>query len=163
MARRIYIYQNKYTWLIVLVVIALIFFLWYYFKNNKGSRQGEKCPDGRNIPPNGDCGTNAVIVGSTDTAIVVPDPNGCIAVSKYITNSFPLTLGMKGNLVKTLQENLNKYFNTGLKADGYFGCKTLDAIVKNLGTQTVDIQLYSNSAAWTLANPNVVQSPNITG
>lgn len=165
MARRIYVYRKEYTWLIVLTVIALIIFLIVYFKNSGAAREGEKCPDGRDIPDSGDCGTNEVIK-DTDGAIVVtpvvPDPNGCITVSRYITNSFPLSLGMKGSFVKTLQENLNKYFNAGLKADGYFGCKTLDAVIKNLGVKQVDMVLYNNSAAWTLAVPPVMQSPNTT-
>lgn len=166
MARYRYIYKNKYTWLIVLTVLALILFLWYYFKNSGVARQGEKCPDGRDIPSNGDCGSNEVIVdptGAIKVTPVTPDANGCITVSKYITNSFPLALGMKGAFVKTLQENLNKYFNAGLKADGYFGCKTLDAVIKNLGVREVDMLLYNNSAAWTLKNPPLTLSPNTTG
>lgn len=164
MARRIYIYKNQYTWLIVLVVLALILFLWYYFRNSGSSRQGEKCPDGRSIPENGDCGTNDVVKDSTGAIVVpiiTPDINGCITVSKYITNSFPLTLGMKGSFVKILQENLNTYFNSGLKTDGYFGCKTLAAVIKNLNVQTVDIQMFNNPSLWT--TPPLSLSPNTTG
>lgn len=164
MAKRIYIYKNKYTWIIVLVVLALIFFLWYYFKNGGVTEQGEKCPDGSAIPSNGDCGTKPVVKDSTGAIIVtpqIPDANGCITVSRYVTNIFPLSLGMKGSLVKALQENLNKYFSAGLKADGYFGCKTLAAVVKNLNVQAVDLQLFNNPGLWT--PPTVSLSPNTTG
>lgn len=163
MARRIYVYKKQYTFWIVLTVIALILFLWYYFKNSGADREGEKCPDGRNIPANGDCGTGEVIKDSTGAIIVTPqapDINGCITVSKYITNSFPLSLGMKGSFVKALQENLNKYFNAQLKADGYFGCKTLDALIRNIGMQTIDMQVFNSPQLW--VSPPITLSPNTT-
>lgn len=165
MARRIYVYRKQYTFWIILTVLALILFLWYYFKNSGAAREGEKCPDGRNIPPGGDCGTNVVVkdsAGAIKVTSTTPDANGCITVSKYITNSFPLALGMKGSLVTTLQKNLNKYFTAGLTLDPYFGCKTLNAVIKNLKVREVDMVLYNNSAAWTLTNPPLTLSPNTT-
>lgn len=166
MARRIYVYKKEHTWIIVLVVLALIFFLWYYFRNSGAAREGEKCPDGSNIPSNGDCGSKPVVKDSTGAIIVtpqIPDANGCITVSRYITNSFPLALGMKGSLVKALQENLNKYLNSGLKADGYFGCKTLNAVISGLKVESVDMQLFNNPQLWSpITLPPITQSPNTT-
>lgn len=137
--------RQQYATATVIVVILLIAFLWYYFRSKK---QVEKCPDGRDIPASGNCADNGVLLDASGNQVVtpvVPDSNGCIQPSSYIVNSFPLALGMKGESVKYLQIALNMNFKANLKEDGYFGCKTFDALKKGFGVETVDMEFFKNN------------------
>lgn len=130
---------------IVVVVILLVIFLIYYF--TKTSKE-EKCPDGRGIPSSGDCGDNPIRLDSAGQQIVTPIPsadnNGCIPPSSYKTNAFPLGVGMRGDLVKQWQKGMNKTYKAGLAEDGYLGCKSLNAAVKYLNTQSIDAEVFKN-------------------
>ncbi len=87
----------------------------------------------------------------------IPDTNGCIQPSSYIPAFFPIGLGMKGDTVKQLQTSLNVQFKAKLKQDGYFGCKTLDALKKAFNVEAVDAELFKNKIQATIpeALPNV--------
>lgn len=138
--------KQKYTLAITITVILLIAFLFYYFRNRK---KGEKCPDGRGIPLSGNCADNAQLFDENGNAIVTPsntDINGCVQPTSYIVNYFPLTLGMKGDLVKQVQTVL------GITTDGYFGCKTLDAVIKKSNVREIDAERFKNVYT---ENPNI--------
>lgn len=141
--------KQKYAVATTVVVILLIIFLWYYFRSR---RRGEKCPDGRDIPNSGNCSDNPSILDSTGAVVVtpvVPDANGCVQPSSYITNAYPLTLGMKGDLVKMVQIKLNTSFLSliggKLKEDGYLGCNTFNAIKKAWNIETIDAEFFKNN------------------
>jgi len=137
--------RQKGTLYISIVIILLILFIWIYFRNEK---KGEKCPDGRSIPLSGNCADNAPLTDSNGNAIVTaqtPDVNGCIQPSSYITNSFPLGLGMKGQFVKDLQSALNVQYGESLQEDVYFGCNTLKAVKKAFNLNTIDAEFYKNN------------------
>lgn len=136
------------------VALALVAFLIYFFTTRK---HGEKCPDGRDIPPlSGDCSDNAPKKDKAGNELppepVKADNSGCIPPSKYITNAFPLTLGMRGELVRGLQMALNVQFASKLKEDGYLGCQTFAAMKKNFDKETMDAQFYNDH----IITPNIV-------
>lgn len=138
--------RQKYALWTSVVVILLIAFLWYYFRQRK-LQKTEKCPDGRNIPATGNCADNPPLVDSSGNVIVtpsVPDASGCTQPSSYVTNAFPLGLGMKGDLVKQLQMSLNVQYGNKLTEDGYFGCFTLEAVRKAFNVDVVDAQLFKD-------------------
>lgn len=127
------------------VILLLVILLFIFFRNR---RRGEKCPDGRSIPASGNCADNPLLKdenGNTVVTPVTPDSNGCIQPSVYIVNAFPLTVGMKGDLVKQVQIRLNSDYSANLTEDGYFGCNTLAAVKKALGVQTIDAELFKNA------------------
>lgn len=137
--------RQKYATATIIVVILLIAFLWYYFRSRK---KGERCPDGRSIPSTGNCADNEPIRDSTGAVVVtptVPDSNGCVQPSSYVTNYFPLELGMKGDTVKQLQASLNIQFKSNIVEDGYFGCRTFDALKKTFNIETVDLEFFKNN------------------
>ena len=137
--------RQKYAIATIIVVILLIIFLWIYFRNRK---KGEKCPDGRDIPASGNCADNPIVRDSLGAVIVTPtvqDANGCVQPSSYVPAFFPIGLGMTGDTVKQLQTSLNVQFNSNLKEDGYFGCKTLSALIKAFNVQSVDAEFFKNN------------------
>lgn len=126
--------QKIWTIVLIVVIIALILFLVKFFQKNKG----ETCPDGTVIPPSGNCST---VVKTDSKGNVIPpkaDSNGCFKPSSYSAASFPIGLGMSGNLVKQIQAYV------GVKQDGYFGCVTQGAVQKKLGANTVDQTTFNN-------------------
>ncbi|MCC6721748.1 MAG: hypothetical protein IT243_06055 [Bacteroidia bacterium] len=124
--------QKKYTIAILVVVILLVIFLLYYFKKKK-----ETCPNGGSIPSDGDC--------KIPEGLIIPaDSNGCNKPYSYINNHFPLELGMKGNLVKSLQTELNKKAIQKISVDGFFGCLTLAEIKKQLNLATIDAEQFND-------------------
>lgn len=134
--------KQKFTLWTTIVIILLIIFLWFYFRNR---RKGEKCPDGRAIPSTGNCADNPPVLDSSGNTIVTPvtpDNNGCVQPSSYVVNSFPLSVGMKGDLVKQVQARLNIDFGANLTEDGYFGCNTLAAVIKHFSVNTIDAELF---------------------
>lgn len=158
--------QKFFLWTAI-VIILLIAFLWYYFRNRK---KGEKCPDGRPVPASGNCADNPILVdsgGNTIVTPVTPDNNGCIPPSSYVVNSFPLGLGQKGDLVRQLQTRLNIDFNANLQEDGFFGCNTLNAVLKNYLVGTVDAELFKEKVQGIITTPlgipaqSVYETPTI--
>lgn len=132
--------RKQYGWGAAIVLILLLAFLFYYFKMRNKT---EKCPDGSNIPDDGNC----IKTDSTGNVIIKtgkPDASGCTQPSSYITNHFPLTLGMRGDLVKELQKGLNASFQSRLTADGFFGCNTSEALMKSLSVSSIDAQLFKD-------------------
>lgn len=133
--------KQGYTIATVIVVILLAGFLFYYFRvRNKK----EKCPDGTDVPASGNCIKVDETGEEVDQPAIAADANGCTRPSSYITNYFPLAVGMKGDLVKKVQVELNTQFNAGLSTDGFFGCNTQAAIKKAFNVETVDAQLYKD-------------------
>ncbi len=142
--------KKKYAIATGIVALLLIIFLLYQFVFKKKPADG-KCPDGRNVPDNGDCSTLPVLKDKLGNDIVTPAPtpdvNGCTQPSKYVTNSFPLAEGMKGAFVKELQTALNTQFHSQLVVDGYFGCRTLQALKKNFNIDTITQQFFNDNIA----------------
>lgn len=135
--------KQKSNTAIIIVVLLLLYFLFYYFVLRK---KKEKCPDGRDIPDSGNCADNPVKTDAQGNTIVAEAPkadvNGCIQPSQYIANVFPLSLGMKGDLVKQVQIALNTSYGNSIVEDGYFGCLTLAAVMKAWQVSTIDQILF---------------------
>lgn len=157
--------------IITIVVLLLLGFIFMYFRNRKRSN-GEKCPDGRDIPTSGNCADNPPLFDSQGNAIVTPtltDANGCTAPSSYVVNAFPLTVGMQGSLVKQLQMHLNTSFRSigspQISEDGYFGCKTLDSLIKAYNIRTVDAEFFKNNIQLTpiqgLQQQTIYETPTL--
>ncbi len=53
------------------------------------------------------------------------------SINYVYCNKFPYKLGCKGKFVKSIQLALNKYYNTSLQVDGYFGPLTEIALKDN--------------------------------
>lgn len=130
--------RKQYGWGAVIVGILLIAFLFYYFKMRN---KKEKCPDGSDIPDSGNCVSSSGIIS---VGTIKADANGCIQPSTYYTNHFPLSLAMRGDLVKQLQKGLNSSFNAKLIPDGFFGCNTNAALLKALSVTSIDAQLFKD-------------------
>lgn len=156
--------QKIWTGIIIIFVIALIWFIWKFFKKvpNAGGK-GETCPDGVTpIPSNGQCPPAkpvAVKSASGATTYVVPAPkpdaNGCIQPSSYGGVSFPMGLGMSGPQVSQWQTYLNTTKSAGLAVDGYFGCNTQGATNAALSSMTVDQTTFNNSTSATSATVGI--------
>lgn len=148
--------ENKKIWKILMWVVIglLILFLLYYFLKPKNT---EKCPDGSDIPASGDCADNIKknpITGQVVTPPPTnPDMNGCIQPSKYITNAFPLALGMRGGLVKMLQSRLNTDFNAKIAEDGFLGCHTIAAMKAAWNIDTMTMQFFNDNVQGTVSTP----------
>lgn len=144
---------------ITILSILLIGFLLYYFlvvrRRKVTNESGETCSDGSPVPSSGDC---ADIVppynsGSVETP-PKPSVNGCIKPEKYVSNFFPLTIGMKGSDVIVLQKLLNSFFKSGLKEDGYFGCNTQAELIKRTGKNNISKQEMESLSTKTISiNP----------
>lgn len=126
--------KQKYTLAIIVVVILLVIFLYYYFKPKK-----ETCPDGSAIPASGNC---TQVLGST--VVAKPDSSGCVQPSSYTDATFPIGLGMRGNLVIQLQDYMNSNYKANLVSDGYFGCLTQAAVKKNFNSDTISQVVFNN-------------------
>lgn len=135
--------RQQYATATAIVVLLLIAFLWYYFRQRK-LQKAEKCPDGSPIPSSGDC-TKIDSSGAVIVVPEVPDASGCIPPNKYITNAFPLVLGMKGEFVRKVQAQLNFEFKANLKEDGYMGCNTVNAMKKAWNIETMDLEFFNNN------------------
>jgi hypothetical protein len=76
-------------------------------------------------------------VGSGSTVVNPPSKTQNSALttscSGYKAESWPLSICMKGQTVKSAQQAINYVYNTELKEDGYFGAQTQEAVVKILG------------------------------
>lgn len=146
--------EQKNKTAIIVVVLLLLYFLFYYFVLRK---QKETCPDGRSIPSSGNCGDNPVQIDNAGNTIVStlpqPDASGCITPSSYITNSFPLALGMKGTLVKQVQIALNTNYGYRISEDGYFGCHTFAAVKSAYNVESIDAVLFKDKIQNTLTVP----------
>lgn len=119
------------------LILLLIFW-------NKIFPKKEKCPNGKDIPADGDCTkvmtqqqiTNYTNTGNTNTTSggKPTPPNGgstqgglssCTQPLVYVPESFPLAKGMFGPNVGILQKKLG-----GLAVDERFGCMTEDIVWK---------------------------------
>lgn len=56
---------------------------------------------------------------------------------KWTNDNFPLKLGSEGPNVYKLQSHLALFYSVNMPIDGKLGCKTLDAIKKNMKTDIV--------------------------
>ena len=135
---------NKQKWglALVIVILLLIYFLYYYFVIRV---KKEKCPDGSVVPASGNCP-----VSSSGTVPVVNN-SGCATPSSYITNAFPLQLGMKGDLVKQLQIRLNNSYGGSVSEDGFFGCITLAAVQKAFNVSEVNENIFKDKVQGSLS------------
>lgn len=133
--------RKQAAWLTIIVALLLLGFLFYYYKMRN---KKEKCPDGSDVPEDGNC---VALDSKGDLITQAPGPaddEGCIRPSVYVKNVFPLSLGMMGVLVEDVQKGLNLQFGTKLVPDGKFGCATLSALKKYLGVTTVDTDVYKD-------------------
>jgi hypothetical protein len=136
----------------LIVVILLIIFLYKYFLGNKK----EKCPDGSNVPADGNCVQKDSAGNTIAQPAPKPDAAGCIKPASYTLNHFPLTLGMKGDFVKQLQIALNTQFNAKVSEDGFFGCLTLAAMKKAFNIETMDAQFFNDKIQTPLSLDNPI-------
>lgn len=113
----------------------------------------EKCPDGSDIPANGDCTKKDVSGNIIPQPAAVPDKSGCSQPSSYITNHFPLVIGMQGDFVKALQHAMNIQFNARLSEDGFLGCNTMEAMQNGFGIASMDAQQYKDKILTPQMNP----------
>lgn len=143
--------QRQYKILLFLFFGLLAAFIAYFFWPKK---QKETCPDGSPLPIDGDC---TEILAEYEKEGKVPpfksDSKGCIQPTKYINNTYPLALGMKGTEIKKLQTALNSYFKAGLSVDGYLGCSGIAALIKATGKNTITEAELNSIATKTLPNP----------
>lgn len=143
--------DKQYKGLLFLFMALLAAFLIYLFWPKK---QKETCPDGSTLPPDGDC--SAVLQAYADKGQVPPfkaDKTGCVQPTKYITNAYPLSMGMKGEEIKKLQTALNSFFKAGLSVDGYLGCSGIAALVKATGKDTITQDELNSIATKAVKNP----------
>jgi hypothetical protein len=90
-----------------------------------------------NKAPNEKVPTKDEKVGSGSTVVNPPSKTKSSALttscSGYKAESWPLSICMKGQTVKSAQQAMNYLYGLELTEDGYFGAQTQSAVINTLG------------------------------
>jgi peptidoglycan hydrolase-like protein with peptidoglycan-binding domain len=108
--------------IIIGIVVAVAVALYFVYKKVKADKEAEDTTGGGSAAPQ---------------QAQTPTYNNNANPTKTGGDPFPMKLGSSGDLVKILQQYLNKKYKSGLTLDGSFGAKTAAALKTGTGKSEI--------------------------